>query len=76
MSVARALRQPEIPNPAFRRATELAFFEGYNGRVSGRDGWEGNPFPLSVAPRQYKAWKQGWDKADKTGLLMKLPEQK
>lgn len=74
MSVASALRQPGIADPAFRRATGRAFLLGYNARVSGRVGREENPFSQRVAPRHHAAWRDGWDLADKTGLLVELPE--
>jgi len=75
MSAASTMRQPEITHPAFRRATNLAFLLGYNARVLGQARHEGNPYPQSVEPRQYKAWERGWDKANLYGLLVELPQQ-
>jgi len=66
---------PKTQNPAFRRATNLAFLLGYNARVLGQARREGNPHPKLVAPRQHAAWRSGWDKANLYGLLMELPQQ-
>ena len=76
MSVARALRQPGIADPAFRRATGVAFLLGYNARVRGRLGREENPFSKWISTRHHAAWRDGWDLADKRGLLVELPDQK
>ena len=74
MSARSDMRQPRIADPALRWATGAAFLLGYNWRVSGRGRFLDNPYSQTLAPRQWRAWRKGWDLADKTGLLVELPQ--